>query len=1283
MPMDALSKRHPTDQTLQSFGLGKLDDASNESVQEHLEGCAECRRKVAEITSDSFLIRLRQAQAQPDSPPPFGSSLPALPEMETWARPQAQETSSTIPPDLAADPDYEILGELGRGGMGVVYLAQNKLMGRKEVLKVVSRELMDRRGVADRFLREIRNAAQLHHTNIVTAYSAFRAGEYIVFAMEYVEGYDLAKMVKAHGALPVAHACNFAYQAAQGLQYAHEKGMVHRDIKPSNLMLSRHEQKAVIKILDFGLAKATREGPVDNSLTHEGQMLGTPDYIAPEQSLDAQKADIRADIYSLGCTLYYLLTGSPPFRGASVYEVLQAHHSMDAKPLNLARPEVPWELAAAVGRMMAKDPEQRQQTPREVAQSLKPFFKSGPVRPGASTRPAGMTLTTGGQEAVITALLLEEAGEHEPESAQMAMPRGQQHARHPRRPVAIAASVLGGVLLFLSALLLFVATRKNLARSSPAPGQASRPLAGAVNPPDLEANVDRARLSAASPDVAAKPKPSELSEKPATLKSAEARNVLPPIASKPAAPAPRFPVVRLKATDQEASDGLRRADIPEYELLVAGQGDRSKAPGGLVAVIGDSRLNEGSWIQSLAITRAGKTLITALPDGCHATIWDLADGKIQQSLDLSDTEAQKAQRFLYQRLAFSPDGRTAATAAHALQDGRLRTIVRMWDTATGRARSILELGLDPQFTVATPQIGALVFSPDGRFLAAGGHSDLSYSPSKGSFEDPHALVIVWDLKKRQRVLLKSSRVPARIGSCEVCFDREVKTVFALQRFSDGDRGDIMKAWHVDRGTEVPLRFEMPPRNGLKSRSFDWRLVSSRFLHDSLALIYADKTRPIKNDQVVQLPEPQEQWVIFDLTTRRERARLDIPPEFGQAVICGSSPDGTNLCLWVWPAHEGGRSGLLFWNLATKVKHWPKTGEQVWGSSGTYSPDGTKIALAGFGVRIWDVALEKETLARGRFHGRVEDLCYSPNGSSLAITVEGGVVMWDIGARRERRFFERYARPIAFSPDGRKLAASYKKQVLLIDLGADPQNLTLADWSHSSSYNDEASCLAFSSNGASIGLGYRNGKVEVVDASTGKPRQQYRGIASNVTSIAFSPDGRLLAASGDDAESHPVSELFPGNFSSYIDPSDAASRKSSRVIKLWNVARGELHRTIRGPEGPVAFSSDSRELATGGFEYVGKAGLPLWSLDTFSPYFFYGGPGYAGTHHGFSPDGETIATSGGGMVRLWSSSGGKERGAIRVCYPTGQINAVAFSPTGRYLATANGNGTVCILKLKDR
>jgi serine/threonine protein kinase len=365
--MDAL---HPTDQTLSSYGLGKLDDPSAEAVNKHLEACPDCRKRVAEMSSDSFLDRVRDAQKQGGPSQAGGtktykgSPVPVPPRAET------------MPPGLADHPDYEIKKELGRGGMGVVYLAHNKLMGRDEVLKVMGWQIMERPGVLERFLREIRAVAKLRHPNIVTAYSAIRLGESLVFAMEYVEGLDLSKMVKAKGPLPVAHACNFVYQAALGLQHAHEEGLVHRDIKPANLMLSRKGDKATVKVLDFGLAKAAREEKLEGGLTSEGQALGTPDYIAPEQILNAPDVDIRADIYSLGGTLYYLLTGRPPFKATSLYDMYQAHISRDADPLNLVRPEVPAELAALVAKMMAKDPARRFQTPGEVAEALKPFFRA-------------------------------------------------------------------------------------------------------------------------------------------------------------------------------------------------------------------------------------------------------------------------------------------------------------------------------------------------------------------------------------------------------------------------------------------------------------------------------------------------------------------------------------------------------------------------------------------------------------------------------------------------------------------------------------------------------------------------------------------------------------------------------------------------------------------------------------------------------------------------------------------------------------------------------------------
>jgi serine/threonine protein kinase len=378
---------HPTDQTLHSYGLGKLDDEAAEGISRHLDVCPDCVRRIAGLPSDSFLGRLRQAELS-DSFITSGTRSTEATRIDGGVSSSASPRAGTLPIELTENPDYEVVRELGGGGMGLVYLAHNRLMGRHEVLKLIDAQIIERPGVRDRFLREIRAVAKLRHPNIVSAYSAFRAGASLVFAMEYVDGLDLARLVMAKGPMPMRHASYFVHQAALGLQHAHQAGMVHRDIKPGNLMLTQKGGKAVIKVLDFGLAKAEREQkaldlvlpeadrrPRDASnLTLAGQFLGTPDFIAPEQIADAQGADILADIYSLGCTLYYVLTGRPPFQAQSLHEILEAHQSMDARRLNFVRPEVPAELAAAAARMMAKDPHRRFQTPGEVAQALVPFF---------------------------------------------------------------------------------------------------------------------------------------------------------------------------------------------------------------------------------------------------------------------------------------------------------------------------------------------------------------------------------------------------------------------------------------------------------------------------------------------------------------------------------------------------------------------------------------------------------------------------------------------------------------------------------------------------------------------------------------------------------------------------------------------------------------------------------------------------------------------------------------------------------------------------------------------
>jgi tRNA A-37 threonylcarbamoyl transferase component Bud32 len=285
-----------------------------------------------------------------------------------------------VPPELVGHPRYQVLERLGSGNMGAVFKARHQVMERTVALKVIHPSLTEDADATARFQREVKAAARLTHPNIVTAYDAEETGKTHYLVMEFVPGTSLDRIVATRGPLPVDEACDYIRQAALGLQHAHECGMIHRDVKPQNLMRTATGQ---IKILDFGLARFARGDGSGVSLTQSNIAMGTPDYIAPEQALNARRVDIRADIYSLGCTLYQLLSGQVPFPVGTVFEKLLAHTEATPKALSSLRADVPAELERIVARMMAKEPGERYQTPAEVAEVLAPFAE--PARDRAPT----------------------------------------------------------------------------------------------------------------------------------------------------------------------------------------------------------------------------------------------------------------------------------------------------------------------------------------------------------------------------------------------------------------------------------------------------------------------------------------------------------------------------------------------------------------------------------------------------------------------------------------------------------------------------------------------------------------------------------------------------------------------------------------------------------------------------------------------------------------------------------------------------------------------------------
>ncbi|HZZ73068.1 MAG TPA: serine/threonine-protein kinase [Pirellulales bacterium] len=287
--------------------------------------------------------------------------------------PSARRAALIPPPQVG---EYELHEELGSGGMGRVYRAVHRKLLRPVAVKILSPADKPSAESIERFQREAKVLAKLSHPNIVTIHDAGIAAGTHYFVMELVDGKDLASVVKADGPLPVDCALDCIRQVAEGLRYAHAAGIVHRDIKPSNLML---DAEGKVQILDLGIARAEAiDGPA-SELTRTGAILGTVDYMPPEQALNTRKADQRADVYSLGCTLYFLLTGQPLYEGETVMERLVAHREQPIPSLRKACPSVPGWLEQVFPRLVAKRPADRLATMDDVLAALR--LHAAPPRP--------------------------------------------------------------------------------------------------------------------------------------------------------------------------------------------------------------------------------------------------------------------------------------------------------------------------------------------------------------------------------------------------------------------------------------------------------------------------------------------------------------------------------------------------------------------------------------------------------------------------------------------------------------------------------------------------------------------------------------------------------------------------------------------------------------------------------------------------------------------------------------------------------------------------------------
>lgn len=316
-------------------------------------------------------------------------SAPAIPAPAP--APAAQATESDIPPGTALG-GYEVIQKLGAGGMGAVYLARQVSLDRNVALKTLHKQLALDAQLVSRFTREAYAAAQLTHHNIVQIHDIGQDKNTNFFSMEFVTGTTLANALREAGKLDTETGVSYVLQAARGLKFAHDHGLIHRDIKPENLLLN---DQGIVKVADLGLVKKVGSHETENmqiataqqsgvAVTQVNKSMGTPLYMPPEQAVDAARVDHRADIYSLGCTLYHLVTGRPPFMGRTAMEVMTKHQNEPVTPPDVIVKDVPAALSPIIVRMLAKRPEDRYSGMKDVIEALEGFLgvaTSGPYTP--------------------------------------------------------------------------------------------------------------------------------------------------------------------------------------------------------------------------------------------------------------------------------------------------------------------------------------------------------------------------------------------------------------------------------------------------------------------------------------------------------------------------------------------------------------------------------------------------------------------------------------------------------------------------------------------------------------------------------------------------------------------------------------------------------------------------------------------------------------------------------------------------------------------------------------
>ncbi len=1061
---------HPSLDQLAAFDLGRLRPEEWSELERHVAQCEVCCRKLEALPDDPLVALLRASAGTVGLTPParllgtdWKSILPKpadtidldIARRDTPSSPVAP-AGPEVPAELTDHPRYRILGLLGAGGMGAVFKAEHRLMERVIVLKVIHKHLTDKPAAGERFRLEVKAAARLSHPNIVTAHDADQAGDLHFLVMEFVEGTSLDRLVAEQGPLPVAQACAYARQAALGLQHAFERGMVHRDIKPANLIRT---PEGTIKILDFGLARFVSESTSGGVLTEPGAVVGTPDYMAPEQALDPRQADIRADIYGLGCTLYHLLAGRPPFPEGTLLQKLLAHQERTPRPLAELRGDVPVRLVAVLERMLAKDAAQRYQTPAEVATALAPFAQTTEV-PGAEPTRDVPSRSTGQAHA-------------RPERQVSRLRRFRRRPWQMVTAVALLATVAG---------LLGLASWR-LVRDTGSPGEARREVTALAGPPAQLAAGELRRLGGQTGPFTS------------VAFSSDGRQALVAGADH---------TVRLWDLEEGKELGrlpghtdtvLSLAFSPDRHQALSGGQDRTVSVWDLA---GQRRLAtlEGHVgpVRGVTFTWDNRHAFSA-GDDSKLVLWDTRERRLKDSLS--------GNGYAVHGLALEKMGQFAALGC---SDKLLRVCdvdpkgwrpVRSY-AGHGDAVTCVTWSRDMRYLLSGSADGTVRLwrgTTDRQLCRFAGHTGAVRSVALSA--DQHGAlsggedgtVRLWDVAAIQE---------------RACFRGHEGTVLAVGFLADGRQA-------VSGSADGTLRFWQlppPPEPARKPPEHTERVGAVAITPDGklMAVARGDETVALWDIAVDKEPVVSTERAVLKghaMTVLAVAITAD-----GKTV----ASTGWDKTIKLWEVRTGRERATLRGH-AAEVRSLAFTADSRTLASG--GADGT--------VRLWDVATGSELRALEGHAGEVRAVALTADGRTLASGGEDhSVRLWDLaegarGALAPRSILKGHTGPVnavAFSGDGRTLISGSDDQTAVLwDMATGEQREVLRG------HAGAVTAVAITTEGETVATGSADRTIQLRGAVVaGSPDgTATAGHSDAVSSLVFTADGKHLAAASRDGQ----------------------------------------------------------------------------------------------------------------------------------------------------------------------